>query len=185
VALAQLDNPNLWAPAVARITELHQAIVSHAQVSLQTAIAIGQILEPIKSTLKHGEWIPWIEKYLTFTPRTAQNYLRLYENRELLKNETVSHLSDAYSLLLTQQTNGSTPDKPQQLHEPNFHSQAVRMRQNLVGGFNHYLQRRPLKAWETEEIFDLVACLKPLKELVDQLESELKTRPDAPPTSTN
>jgi hypothetical protein len=104
----------------------------------------------------------------------------LFDNKDHLKSESVSDLGDAYSLLLNQSVNGSTPDKPQQLHEPNFHSQAVRLRQNLVGLFNHYLQRRPLRTWHTEEIFDLLSSLQQVQSLCDQLRQELSTRSDAP-----
>ena len=157
--------------------------MEHAKISLDNAILIGEILDGIKSTLKHGNWLPWLEKYAPFSERTAQNYVRLYDNRAILKSANVSHLSDAYSLLLTQATNGSTPDRPQQLHEPNFHSQAVRLRQNLVGLFNHYLQRRPLRTWHTEELFDLLSSLNQVTTLCEQLKAELSTRPDAPPVS--
>ncbi len=64
----------------------------------------------------------------------------------------------------------------QQLHEPNFHSQAVRLRQSLVGLFSHYLQRRPIKIWANEEIHDLLCSFKPLSQICAQLEDELSAR---------
>ena len=176
---AQLDNPNAWAPAVSRITLLHQSIVDYARLSLDNAITIGEILSGIKDTLKHGEWLPWIEQYAPFAERTARNYIKVFVNRVALKSASVADLGAAYSFLLS---NGSENgrDQPQQLHEPNFHSQAVRLRQNLVGLFTHYLQRRPLKVWQTEEIYDLLCSLKSVKDICAQLELELGTRDDLP-----
>jgi hypothetical protein len=52
-----------------------------------------------KDNLKHGEWLPWIEKNLGFSKDTARSYMRVFENRVEIKNRTVRHLTDAYRLL--------------------------------------------------------------------------------------
>ena len=85
-----------------RITEintLHSEIGGYLKMTLDKAIRIGELLQEQKEGLKHGEWLPWVEGNLSFTDRTVRNYLRVYENRERLKMETVSDLTDAYRLL--------------------------------------------------------------------------------------
>ena len=81
------------------IVNLHSEIEGLLKLSLDKAIRIGELLYEQKANLKHGEYIPWIKTNLPFTERTGQNYMRLYDNREKLKNESVSHLTDGYKLL--------------------------------------------------------------------------------------
>jgi hypothetical protein len=77
---------------------------------LDKAIRIGALLAEQKASLKHGEFIPWIKANLPFTERTAQNYMRLYDRREQLKNESVSYLNEAYRLLTAPKTPGTLED---------------------------------------------------------------------------
>jgi len=173
--LGEASDKALWVGPTDEIIRLHGEILGHARQSLNNAIRIGEILSQVKGAVKHGEWLPWIKEFAPFSIKTAERYMACFENREKIANLT--NLTDAYVLILPNSSNGS---EPQQLHEPNFHSQAVRLEQNLVGLFTHYLQRRPLKSWRTEEIYDLLSSLKPLSEVVTQLESELGTRNDIP-----
>jgi hypothetical protein len=85
--------------AIEEIRTLHFQIVGLARTSLEKAIRVGELLTEIKSQLNHGEWLPWIKTNLPFTDRTARNYIRLHENRDRLKLETVSDLTTAYKLL--------------------------------------------------------------------------------------
>jgi hypothetical protein len=178
IEVAQSDK-TLWTYPAEEISRLHKEILSHARASLQNAIRIGEVLSQVKEALKHGEWLPWLEEYAPFAERTARNYVKVFDNRVALKSASVADLGAAYSFLLSNGNEASDAGTPR-LHEPNFHSQAVRLRQNLVGVFNHYLQRRPLKVWQTEEVYDLLCSLKPLIEMCTQLELELGTRSDVP-----
>lgn len=85
--------------SVEEITTLHGEIVSAAISSLSKASRIGELLTQERERLKHGEWLPWIKANLPFTDRTARNYIRVYENRDRLKMESVSDLTGAYRLL--------------------------------------------------------------------------------------
>jgi hypothetical protein len=76
-----------------------QEIVGQIRLTVDSAIRIGELLRVQKDSLNHGEWLPWIKKHLPFDARTAQRYMRAFENRVLLKNDSVSHLSEAYHLL--------------------------------------------------------------------------------------
>jgi hypothetical protein len=53
---------------------------------------------PVKdASLKHGEWLLWVEKNLPFSRQTADNYRRAFENRAKLL--TVGNLTEGYRLL--------------------------------------------------------------------------------------
>lgn len=83
-----------------RINGLHEGIAANLRQSLHDAIEIGGLLAQVKASLPHGEWGAWIGENLTFTARTATNYIKLHEERDrLLKSETVSDLAGAYRLL--------------------------------------------------------------------------------------
>jgi hypothetical protein len=85
--------------AVTEINRLHSEICGAARTTIEKAIRIGELLTAQKSSLKHGEWLPWLKANVQFTARTASNYLRVFENRIRLKSETISDLSDAYNVL--------------------------------------------------------------------------------------
>ena len=87
------------AASVIEIRELHLQIHEAARSSLGSAIRIGELLTEQKAKLKHGEWQAWVESHLLFSVRTARNYLRIFDNREKLKTETVSVLTEAYKFL--------------------------------------------------------------------------------------
>jgi hypothetical protein len=91
--------PQAASLVLAQIIQLHGEIADAARVSLEKAMRIGELLEEEKTRLGHGAWLPWVQKHLPFTERTARNYMRIYENRERLKSETVSDLTQAYRLL--------------------------------------------------------------------------------------
>jgi len=86
---------------VDEICSLHTEIAGSCRMALDKAIRIGELLAEHKASLPHGEFGRWIQEHLPFSDRTARNYMRCYESRELLKTESVSGLGTAY-LLLTQ-----------------------------------------------------------------------------------
>ncbi|MGA2940276.1 MAG: DUF3102 domain-containing protein [Syntrophobacteraceae bacterium] len=85
---------------IQEIVELHNQVFGHLKMSLNKAERIGELLKEQKKNLGHGNFTDWIQKNLPFTVRTAQNYMRLHRGSALIKNETVSHLSEAYRLLV-------------------------------------------------------------------------------------
>jgi hypothetical protein len=85
--------------ATAEINRLHSEICAAARTTLEKAIRVGELLNQVKESLVHGAWLPWLKENVAFDVRTAQRYMRVFEHRSLLKNDTVSHLSMAYSLL--------------------------------------------------------------------------------------
>ena len=88
---------------VDEIKALHAEIAGHFRQSLEKAIRIGELLSEQKAALRHGEFTAWITRNLPFTDRTARSYMRVYENRDRLKTESVSDLTTAYRLLAAPQ----------------------------------------------------------------------------------
>ena len=81
------------------INALHDKMRRHADAMLQKATRIGELLSQMKEKLPHGQFANWLTENVSFSARTAQNYMRIYCNKELIKNENVSLLSDAYNIL--------------------------------------------------------------------------------------
>jgi len=90
---------NIAISKIERLNFLNEQIKGAVKTTLESAIEAGEILTGIKDTLKHGTFTKWIEENCQFTDRTARSYMRVYQNRERLKTESVSDLSDAYKLL--------------------------------------------------------------------------------------
>jgi hypothetical protein len=75
---------------------LHTLIAGYARKSVEYAIRLGGILIRAKASVAHGEWMPWAADNLQFDLRTAERYVAVYENREQIKIESVSNLTEAY-----------------------------------------------------------------------------------------
>jgi len=84
----QMDQIPVKSAAV-EINRLHREIIAAARQTLDNAILIGELLSREHERLQHGEWLPWVTSNLTFTERTARNYIRCFENRLRLKSENV------------------------------------------------------------------------------------------------
>lgn len=85
-----------------RITEintLHSEIGGCLRMTLDKAIRVGELLQEQKNSLKHGGWTEWVENNLSFTSRTATNYMQTFKKKEYLKSENVSDLAGAYKTL--------------------------------------------------------------------------------------
>ena len=80
-----------------KINDLHQGLEKTMRVGIETAIEIGHLLTETKAELKHGEWGKWVQDNLTFTSRTATNYMRLYAERSWVLS--VRNMAHAYAVL--------------------------------------------------------------------------------------
>jgi hypothetical protein len=85
---------------IEEIRRLHNEIFNSLKMSLEKAIRVGQLLTEQKENLKHGEFTAWVTSNLSFTDRTARNYMKVYRERNKFKTETVSDLTGAYRLLI-------------------------------------------------------------------------------------
>ncbi len=68
--------------AAAEINSVHLLARSHAESAVEFAIQCGQLLIEQKQRLKHGEFIPWIEKHCEFSSMTAQTYMRAAKQKQ-------------------------------------------------------------------------------------------------------
>src|SRR5258706_1289586 len=88
-AVAVLDQDEILPPeSIQEIIRLHNEAKEEFMVR---AIRIGELLHEVKGQLKHGEYQSWVSKNLSFTPRTALNYVNLFVKK--LKTESVSVLA--------------------------------------------------------------------------------------------
>lgn len=168
--LASRNNASeITGTAADEIRSLHESIVGHARQSLDNAIRIGEILTQVKSVLKHGQWLDWLEKSVPFSQRTAYNYMTCFERREAFKVADITNLTKAYGQILS--SNGAESREPQRLHESNFYVESVRYTQTLMGKINHEIKDRPIDSWSRDNWISLAAALEPLAELYGKLKS--------------
>lgn len=88
--------------AVKEIAALHSEIIDAARMTLDKAIRIGELLTGIKSSLKHGQWLPWVKSNLPFDDSQGRRYMAVFRNRDQITNRESAHdltFSDAYRLL--------------------------------------------------------------------------------------
>lgn len=83
---------------IAEINELHQRAQASVKDAVQCARQIGERLLAQKATMKHGEFVHWVETGCPFSVRQAQRYMshasgKLTGVRDLfVKNDTMSYL---------------------------------------------------------------------------------------------
>lgn len=85
--------------ATEKIIDLSNWIKDGIEVTLGFVMQIGELLVQQKKALKHGEFGKWIDEELPFKRRTAQQYMKLFNNRDKLNAHGVALLGDAYKLL--------------------------------------------------------------------------------------
>jgi Protein of unknown function (DUF3102) len=61
------------------INERHDRIRRSASEIAREVVELGQILTRVKDSMRHGKWLPFVEKNLRFTDRTATRYMRAAE----------------------------------------------------------------------------------------------------------
>ena len=81
---------------IAEINRLHDELQSLATGALDRAIRSGELLCSVKSALGHGRWLSWLEDNVSFSERTAQNYMGVFQKRARLKSANVADLTAAY-----------------------------------------------------------------------------------------
>lgn len=106
-----------------KIKELLTTIQSAEGNALARTIACGQLLASAKDALnqinaklpksKHISWGGWLEDSLTefkFKRSTADVYIRLYQERDLIKEKGCKSISEARAVLPSVRTSGSKSD---------------------------------------------------------------------------
>ena len=77
----------------ARIDQInaeHPACEASASTAVQHAMRCGELLTAVRRELKHGEWLPWINKHFAGDERTARAYMQLH--RELSNRQRAADL---------------------------------------------------------------------------------------------
>lgn len=59
--------------------EINTITYQTKKILLTSAVEIGRRLQEAKALVKHGEWIMWLEESVSYTPRTASNLMKIYE----------------------------------------------------------------------------------------------------------
>jgi hypothetical protein len=93
------ENEIVLHEATRQIKDMHGIVTDGVRLVFENAINIGEILCQQKKELLHGEFTKWINESLPFTDRAARNYMKLFKNKDMLKDVNVSRLGQAYKLL--------------------------------------------------------------------------------------
>ncbi len=101
-AVALLDNHTTTAVesiSGAKLVEVihaeHEAAIHKARDAIEHARRCGEMLIKVKSSLKHGGWLPWLNANITFSESTAQRYMQVASRWDDLqqKSRTVRDLT--------------------------------------------------------------------------------------------
>ena len=82
--------------------EIREIISIGRDVKLRLAVEIGRRLWEVKRELKHGEWLPWLQRETKLSERSAQNYMKIfteYGNRPMPKEWENLNISQAMWLI--------------------------------------------------------------------------------------
>lgn len=89
------------------ISEIKTIEAQVYKTAINGAAEIGARLLEAKEQVGHGNWIAWCEENLNYTPRQAQNFIKIHEtygneNSPYANTKTSSHLSISKALALLQ-----------------------------------------------------------------------------------
>ncbi|WP_291300625.1 DUF3102 domain-containing protein [Desulfosporosinus sp. BICA1-9] len=73
--------PERTPPVIA--AEINTIKYQTGKIYLAAAVEIGRLLKEAKDLLPHGEWLKWLEESVSYSPRTAQKMMRVYEEYSL------------------------------------------------------------------------------------------------------
>ena len=76
-----------------QINQLHEGVLEGARTTLRTAIQIGELLIAQKKEVGHGNWIPWMDANLRFSPATSGRYMRCFDKRAELNQSPMTDLT--------------------------------------------------------------------------------------------
>lgn len=71
-----------------QINEEHKQAEESAQKALSHALKCGELLCWAKERVPHGQWSQWLASNFEGSGRSAQRYMRLYQNRESIEAKT-------------------------------------------------------------------------------------------------
>jgi hypothetical protein len=66
----------------------HRAFVGTFRKTVEHGIRAGELLADAKKQCEHGTWLAWLQENFEGAPRTAQEYMRLYNHRDEIRAKT-------------------------------------------------------------------------------------------------
>ena len=105
------------------IEQITVEINFYKKQTAQNIIEIGKRLIEAKKQLKHGEWLPWLRDKVSFTERTANNFIRVAEHYS--NRKPVSDLPYTKLLALLQVPEDEREDFMQETHIVNGQEKTV------------------------------------------------------------
>lgn len=87
----------LTAKQIRKLMEKLNALHDPRQHILSVAIECGGILTQLKTQIGHGRWRLWVRENLSFSLRTAQVYMQIWERREELTD--ADNVQEALALI--------------------------------------------------------------------------------------
>jgi hypothetical protein len=93
-ALTTIDND--LAP---RIIREHEAAREHGRQAIEHAVAAGDLLIEAKGKVPKGQWLDWVNENCHFSERTAQAYMRLAEQKEVLRSSAADSIRNALEVV--------------------------------------------------------------------------------------
>ena len=143
-------------------------------------LEIGKRLVEAKEQLSHGEWLPWLEKKVAFSERSAQQYMRLW--KEYGKSALSADLSVSKALVLLALPESEREDFAAEKHtvngeEKTVSSMTVKELEKAIAERNAAREEAEKAAADIQEAKDnALAAQEELARVRKELE-ELRSRP--------
>ena len=77
----------------AKIRDEYRKAEFHLKHGIDHALVIGLLLIEAKGKLKHGQWLPWLQKHCKMPERTAQLYMQLVKYSKNIKSADLADLT--------------------------------------------------------------------------------------------
>ena len=68
------------------IEELHNELRGEHNAIIDKLVRVGELISQEKAGIPLGQWGDWVRVNVPFSEEVAEDYLRFYENRELLRS---------------------------------------------------------------------------------------------------
>nr|DAF37386.1 MAG TPA: Protein of unknown function (DUF3102) [Caudoviricetes sp.] len=143
-------------------------------------LEIGKRLAEAKEKLSHGEWLPWLEKKVAFSERSAQQYMRLW--KEYGKSALSADLSISKALVLLALPESEREDFAAEKHtvdgeEKTVSAMTVKELEKAIAERNAAREEAEKAAADIQEAKDTaLAAQEELARVRKELE-ELRSRP--------
>jgi len=74
-----MDNPATKRTPLVIAAEINMITCQTKKILLTSAIEIDRRLQEAKALIKHGEWGKWLEESVSYSQKTAERLVKLYE----------------------------------------------------------------------------------------------------------